>query len=82
MSIEPPTSVNDDVRDTLGELANMIAGNLKALLPFGVAISMPSVVEGSDYSLRICGGNQASRLTFSSELGEFRVTLVELRREG
>jgi chemotaxis protein CheX len=79
MSIEPPTSVNDDVRDALGELANMIAGNLKAVLPFGVAISMPSVVEGNDYSLRVCGGNDVSRMTFASELGRFRITLVETR---
>ncbi len=80
MSIEPPTSVNDDVRDALGELANMIAGNLKAVLPAGVAISMPSVVEGTDYSLRICGGNDVSRMTFSSEVGDFRITLVEMRQ--
>jgi chemotaxis protein CheX len=79
MSIEPPSSLNDDVRDALGELANMIAGNLKALLPSGSAISMPSVVEGSDYSLRVCGGNDVSRMTFSSDLGNFTVTLVEVR---
>jgi hypothetical protein len=58
----------------------MIGGNLKAMLPRGVALSMPSVVEGSDYSLRVCGGNNFSRTTFSSELGEFRITLVEMRR--
>jgi chemotaxis protein CheX len=80
MSIEPPQSVNDDVHDALGELANMVAGNLKAVLPPGVAISMPSVVEGTNYSLRICGGNDVSRMTFSSELGEFRITLVEMRQ--
>jgi len=43
------------VRDALGELANMLAGNLKSVLPSGVVLSMPSVIEGSDYSLRICG---------------------------
>jgi chemotaxis protein CheX len=81
MSIAPPTTVNDDVRDALGELANMVAGNLKAVLPPGVAISMPSVVEGTDYSLRICGGNDVSRMTFASELGKFRITLVEMRKD-
>jgi len=78
MSIEAPATVNDDVRDSLGELANMIAGNLKVVLPSGVAISMPSVVEGSDYSLRVCGSNNVSRMTFSSSLGMFRITLVEV----
>jgi len=49
-----PTALDDDVRDTLGELANMVAGNLKGVLPHGVVLSMPSVVAGSDYSLRLC----------------------------
>jgi len=43
---------DEDVRDALGELANMLAGNLKSVLPSGVVLSMPSVIEGSDYSLR------------------------------
>ncbi len=29
LSMEPPEAVNDDVRDVLGELANMIGGNMK-----------------------------------------------------
>jgi chemotaxis protein CheX len=57
MSIDPPGSVDDDVRDSLGELANMLAGNLKSVLPHGIDLSMPSVVAGSDYSLRVCGGS-------------------------
>jgi len=77
MSIEPPDSINDDVRDALGELANMLAGNLKSILPHGVGLSMPSVVEGTDYSLRICGGNLSDRLAFSGELGVIWVTLIE-----
>ena len=79
MSVPLPEEVNDDVRDTLGELANMIGGNLKSILPRGVVLSMPSVVEGSDYSLRICGGNAAvERLAYTSPDGVFWVTLVEL----
>lgn len=53
----------DDVRDSLGEIVNMIAGNFKALLPDGAAISMPSVVEGSDYTLRVRGGRIVTNLT-------------------
>ena len=78
MAIEPPSSVNADVRDAMGELANMIAGNLKPVLPHGVCLSMPSVVEGSDYSLWICGGNLASRQAFATKAGVFWVTLVEM----
>jgi chemotaxis protein CheX len=78
MSIDPPACINDDVRDTMGELANMLAGNLKSVLPHGVGLSMPSLVEGTDYSLRICGGNLVDRIAFSSATGVIWVTLIEL----
>src|SRR5579859_4240461 len=32
LGMPPPVAVDDDVRDVLGELANMIAGNLKCTL--------------------------------------------------
>ena len=41
----------EDARDSLGELCNVLAGNLKPLLPPGVGLSTPSVVKGADYSL-------------------------------
>jgi chemotaxis protein CheX len=77
LGIEPPEEFNDDVRDAVGELANMIAGNLKPLLPPGVALSMPTLVEGTDYALRILGGNLAGMLAFYSPGGVFWVTLIE-----
>jgi len=82
MSIDAPASVNDDVRDTLGELANMLAGNLKSVLPHGIGLSMPSVVEGKDYSLRVCGGNLIDRMALVGELGVIGVTLIEMLEEG
>lgn len=78
MSIDLPAAIDDDVRDVVGELANMVAGNLKSLLPKGVDISMPCVVEGSDYAVRSCGAGAIEQLPFSSEVGDFRITLVEI----
>jgi len=78
MGIEMPAAVDDDVRDVMGELANMVAGNLKSLLPRGVDLSMPSVVEGSDYSVHVCGVNAVERMTFSCSAGDFRITLIEM----
>ncbi len=77
MALDPPIDP-EDVRDGLGELANVIAGNLKALLPPGVGLSLPSVVQGSDYSLRVCGGNLTETLYLADPLGPFRITLMEL----
>jgi len=77
LGVELPTVVNEDVCDAFGELANMIGGNLKAVLPPTVHLSMPSVVKGIDYSVRICQTSQACQIAFHCEFGTFWVTLVE-----
>jgi chemotaxis protein CheX len=78
MGIDVPVEIDEEVRDVMGELANMVAGNLKSLLPHGVDLSMPTVVVGSDYSLHICGVGSVERMTFSSATGDFRITLIEM----
>ena len=44
LCMEPPETADDDVRDVLGELANMIGGNMKSGMSTGVRLSMPSVM--------------------------------------
>lgn len=75
MQIPAPVST-EDARDSLGELCNVLAGNLKPLLPHGVGLSPPSVVKGADYTLRVCGETLCERLHFADASGDFRVTLV------
>jgi CheY-specific phosphatase CheX len=82
MGIPQPAHIDDDVCDAMGELANMIGGNLKSVLPPGVSLSMPSVVEGSAYAYRICGSNQTSRFAFRGAAGVLWVTLVQMRDAG
>lgn len=82
LDMEPPEEINDDVRDAVGELANMIAGNLKPVLPPGVALSMPTLVEGTDYALRILGGNLAGMIAFRCCTGVFWVSLIQAPEEG
>src|ERR1035438_4873525 len=48
LSMDAPDTVDDVVRDVLGELANMIGGNLQGVLTPGIRLSMPSIVDGSD----------------------------------
>ena len=75
MQIPAPVA-SEDARDSLGELCNVLAGNLKPLLPPGVGLSTPSVVKGADYTLRICGDTLCERLHFADPSGDFRVTLI------
>jgi chemotaxis protein CheX len=74
--MEQPEAVTDDVRDVLGELANMIGGNIKSAVAAGLTLSMPSVTDGSDYGLRVCGSEIQDRLAFDSDDGPFWVTLL------
>jgi chemotaxis protein CheX len=76
MAVETPKSVDEDVCDAMGELANMIAGNLKALMPASVGISIPSIVRGQDYTVRLRGGKVLSKTAFETEFGGFRLTLI------
>ena len=78
IGISPPGSVDDDVRDAIGEIANMIAGNLKTILPPAIVLSAPAVVEGSSFTLKVCGGNDSLRIEFASSTGPFTVTLVQM----
>ena len=75
LSMDPVDSVDDVVRDVLGELANMIGGNLKSILARGIHLSMPSVVDG-EYSYRVCGSEIRDQLAFQSEAGTFWVTVL------
>ena len=77
MPLTPPITL-DDARDGLGELTNILAGNIKSLLSPGTALSIPSVVQGTNYSLRICGGNLVDTLNFADALGPFRIALVKV----
>jgi len=70
----------EDVADTLGEVANMIGGNLKSVLPTGVVLSIPAVIEGRDFALRICGGNEFYTNYFACDAGPFEITLVRVLR--
>lgn len=47
---------SDETKDALGEIINMIGGNLKALLPGPSSLSLPNVVLGTDCSWDVPGG--------------------------
>lgn len=78
MGIPEPAHMDNDVRDAMGEVVNMIGGNLKSVFPPGVSLSMPSVLEGADYAYRICGSNETVRFSFCGDAGPLWVTLVQV----
>jgi chemotaxis protein CheX len=80
LSIETPQTVDDVVLDVLGEMTNMIGGNLKCVLAGGLRLSMPSVVDGSDHNLRVCRAGARERLVFECEEGVFSVAVLREER--
>lgn len=66
-----------EVFDALGELANMLGGNVKALLPGPSRISLPAVAVGSDYQLSVVGTSTVTSLAFSCDGHPLRVTLLQ-----
>jgi len=53
-----------DVQDTLGELANMTGGNIKALMPEPSTLGMPVVIEGLDFRFRMPGSAPIHSVAF------------------
>ncbi len=73
------THVDETVRDAIGELSNMLAGGLKKGLSKTdnmFKISIPSVVEGSEYSLYTPPDAQEVWLGISAGKCRFKVQLV------
>lgn len=68
---------DDEIHDALGELVNIMAGNIKALLPEPSQLSMPAVAFGSDYGMNVIGSRTIARVPFTCEGQVFTVTLVE-----
>jgi chemotaxis protein CheX len=68
--------VEDEVRDAVGELANMVAGKLKSHLSQRrecFRISIPTVIEGTDYSTYAPA--QAQNLFFGVAAGKYRFSI-------
>jgi|SRR5579859_94311 len=67
----------EEVRDALGELANVVGGNVKALLPAPSQISLPAVAIGSDYELSVIGTSEVASVSFSCDGHPLLVTLLQ-----
>lgn len=71
--------LDEDVKDAIGEIANMVAGNLKisyAAAGVNVELAIPTSVIGNGF--RICGASGSTRhnISFQLERGTFWVELL------
>jgi chemotaxis protein CheX len=72
-------SIDEDVIDALGELANMVAGSIKPLMAkdgVDVELSLPSVIYGSEYSMTTLADSEILAVPFELDSGIFIVELA------
>ncbi len=70
--------VDEDVKDALGEVANMVAGGLKISLAdsqIDVELAIPSVIAGKSYTITAPEGTQKVVVPFETPSGPFWVEL-------
>lgn len=76
MLMMPEAEVSDgDRRDTASELANMVGGNLKSVLPAPSYLSLPTIVSGRDLDLSIAESELIDDVSFQSPTGGLNIRL-------
>lgn len=64
-----------EVEDAIGEVANVVGGNVKTILPPQCQLSVPAVVVGGDYTLRLPKSEVVGMAVLESEAESVRFTL-------
>ncbi len=66
----------DEVFDTLGEMANMVGGNVKGLLAGNTQLSLPTVAEGEGFHVRVPGAETLTELAYTVGAWSMQTRLV------
>jgi chemotaxis protein CheX len=70
--------INEDVEDAVGELANMLGGNVKSILSENgrdIDLSLPSTIRGQQYDFQPTREAERIIIPFRCEAGEFAIEL-------
>jgi chemotaxis protein CheX len=72
---DPGSLSDDEVCDALGELTNMVGGNIKSLLPAPSKLSIPSVAGGASYTVRVPGAVLLERVALVCAAGPLLISV-------
>ena len=71
--------INADVEDAIGELANMLGGNVKTILSENgrdINLSLPSTIAGHEYTFQLASQTaERTVIAFEADAGSFQVEL-------
>lgn len=79
------TEVNDDVLDAMGEVANMIIGNIKTNMEVALgplALGLPTVTYGQNFSTRSTAKHSWTLVPFTCEGGQVIVQVLLVESSG
>ncbi|MFN8651630.1 MAG: chemotaxis protein CheX [Gemmatimonadales bacterium] len=79
--VEATAATTADTQDAMGELANMTGGNVKSLLPEPCRLSLPTVIEGDDFSTGFPGGELLTTVAFECQGAPLVVRLIKKREQ-
>ncbi|HEX4340476.1 MAG TPA: chemotaxis protein CheX [Polyangiaceae bacterium] len=79
--LEDTEPSREETRDALGELANVVGGNIKALLPGTTHLSLPTVAEGNRSDISVTDSRPMCTVWFATAGEPFMVTVLT-RRNG
>lgn len=72
---DPGSLSADEVGDALGELTNMVGGNVKSLLPAPSKLSIPSVAAGEAITVRVPGAVLVDRVVLACAAGPVSISV-------
>jgi len=72
---DPGSLSSDEVSDALGELTNMVGGNIKSLLPAPSRLSVPTIAVGASGAVRIPGAVLLDRVVLLSDPGPLHISI-------
>ncbi len=72
---DPGSQSPDEISDALGELTNMVGGNVKSLLPAPSRLSVPSIAVGRSCSVRVPGAVLLDRVVLVCAPGPLHISV-------
>jgi chemotaxis protein CheX len=80
LGVTPAEVAIEQIRDAMGELANMSAGTVKPLLPPPCQLSLPTVADGSDYTFTVPHGEVLLASSFEHNGLPMRLTILQRKQ--
>lgn len=75
--MEPEELAKAEIDDALGEITNMTGGGIKSMLPGSCKLSLPTVIEGTGFTINVPGTALVRDLTYAAAGSWMAVRVLE-----